>query len=68
MINHFRSVAKEPLLLMKVNLARLPRLLLALFVSGLFAVILCEQFDLSRAIAVPLALFMVVQLQSRGLL
>ena len=52
----------------KVNMQKLPRFIFALFAAGLFAFLLCEQFALSRAMAVPIGLFICVQLQNRGLL
>ena len=50
------------------NKEKLPRFLFALIAGGIFAFVLCEQFNLSRALAVPIGLFICVQLQNRGLL
>ncbi len=55
---------------MKFNLSGGPvvRFLCALILGAIFTIILCEEFGFSRSVAVPLALFICVQLQSRGIL
>ena len=53
---------------MRVNFDRLPRFLLAIVLSMVLAMVLCEQFELSRAIALPIGLFIANQLQSRGII
>jgi hypothetical protein len=53
---------------MKFNWGNLPRFVAAIILAAIFTILLCEEFGFSRATAVPFALFICVQLQSRGIL
>jgi len=49
----------------KVNLSRLPRFIFALLLSGAIAYFLVLQKIISWALAIPLSLYLVVELQKR---
>jgi hypothetical protein len=51
---------------MQIHWDRLPRLVLPLGLACLVALILSDFFNLSRYWSVPIALFVVVELQKRG--
>ena len=53
---------------MRVNYGNIPRFLGALFIAAILCMLMSEEYGLRYTISVPLSLFVVNQLQSRGLL
>ena len=53
---------------MRIRCENLPRFLAALILAAIFTIILSEELGLRYTISVPTALFLVNQLQSRGII
>ena len=53
---------------MRINWSRVPNFLICIFLGALLSIVLRDEFGLNLTLAVPLSLFLIVQLQKRGLL